>query len=61
MGPPDAVKDNVDTLAREAVHLLYEVLMLVINRESAQGGHGGRPSRGTGAVHLQLSEAPQLH
>jgi hypothetical protein len=61
MGTTDAVKDDVYTFAREAVHFFHEVLLLVINGESAQVGNGGRPSRGTGSVHLQPGEAPQLH
>ena len=35
MGTTDAVKDDVDALACQAVDFLHEVLLLVINRESA--------------------------
>ncbi len=45
MGATDAVKDNVYTLAREAVNFFHEVLMLVINWDTAQVGNGRRPSR----------------
>jgi hypothetical protein len=45
MGAADAVKDNVYTLAREAVNFFHEVLMLVINWDTAQVGNGRRPSR----------------
>ena len=45
MGATDAVKDNVYALAREAVNFFHEVLMLVINRDTAQVGNGRRPSR----------------
>jgi hypothetical protein len=41
----DAVKDNVYTLAREAVNFFHELLMLVINWDTAQVGNGRRPSR----------------
>jgi hypothetical protein len=44
MGTTDAVKDDVYTFTREAVHFFHEVLLLVINGESAQGSNGGRPS-----------------
>ena len=40
-----AVKDNVNTLAREAVNFFHEVLLLIINRDSAQVGNGRRTSR----------------
>ena len=45
MGATDAVKDDVDALARQAANFFHEVLMLVINRDSAQVGYGRRPSR----------------
>jgi hypothetical protein len=45
MAAPDAVKDNVYAIAREAVNLFHEVEMLVINRDAAQVGNGRRPSR----------------
>ena len=45
VGAADAVKDDVYTLAREAVNFSHEVLMLVINRDTAQIGNGRRPSR----------------
>jgi hypothetical protein len=41
MGAADAVKDDVYTLTREAVNFFHEVLMLVINWDTAQGGNGG--------------------
>jgi hypothetical protein len=40
----DTVKDGVYALVRK-VNLFHEVLMLVINRDPAQVGNGGRPSR----------------
>jgi hypothetical protein len=45
MAAPDAVKDNVYTLAREAMNFFHEVLMLVINWDTAQVGNGRRSSR----------------
>jgi hypothetical protein len=45
MGASDAVKDDIDTSAREAVNVFHEILMLVINRDRAKIGHGRRPSR----------------
>jgi hypothetical protein len=45
VGATDAVKDDVYTLAREAVNFCHEVLMLVINGDTAQVGNGRRPSR----------------
>jgi hypothetical protein len=45
MRATDAVKDNVHALACEAVHFFHEVLLLVINRDTAQVGHGRRPAR----------------
>jgi hypothetical protein len=45
MGATDAVKDNVYAFAREAVKFFHEVEMLVINRDTAQVGNGGRPSQ----------------
>src|SRR5262249_22570289 len=60
VGPPDAVNDNVDALARQAVNFFHEVEMLVIKRDTAQVGNGRRPSRRTGTVHLQPGEAPKL-
>ena len=35
MRATDAVKDNVYALAREAVNLFHEVLMLVVNWDTA--------------------------
>jgi hypothetical protein len=35
VGATDAVKDDVHALARQAVNFFDEVLMLVINRDSA--------------------------
>ena len=60
VGTTDGVKDDVHTLAREAVNFFHEVLMLVINWDTVQVGNGRRSSRGTGTVHLQPGEAPQL-
>jgi hypothetical protein len=40
-----AVEDDVHAPAREAVNLFHEVLVLVINRDSAQVGNGRRPAR----------------
>jgi hypothetical protein len=45
MGATQAIKDDVYTLAREAVNLLHKVLMLVINWDTAQVGNGRRASR----------------
>ena len=44
MRATDAVKDHVYTLARAAVNFFHEVLMLVINWDTAQVGNGRRPS-----------------
>src|SRR5262249_7646472 len=60
MSATDAVKDDVHARAREAVSFFHEILVLVINRYSAQVGTGKRPARGTGTVHLQACEAPKL-
>src|SRR5262245_24089166 len=54
---PDRVEDDVDALAREAVNLLREVLVLIIDRDGAQVGNCPRPARRTGAVQLQPGEA----
>ena len=45
MGATDAVKDNVYALACEAVNLVHEVELLVIDRDTAEVGNGRRPSR----------------
>ena len=45
MGTTDTVKDDVYTLAHEAVNFFHEVLMLVINWDTAQVRNGRRPSR----------------
>ena len=45
MGAANAVKDDVYTLTREAVNFFHEVLMLVINWNTAQLRNGGRASR----------------
>src|SRR5262249_56812426 len=60
MGAADAIKDDVHALAREAVDLSHEVLNPVIDRDGAQVGDRRRPSRRTGAVHLQPGEASEL-
>lgn len=39
MATADAVKDDVYTLAREAVNLFHKVLLLVINGDSAHAGN----------------------
>src|SRR5262245_34392970 len=57
---PDGVEDDVDAVAREAVSLLREGLVLIVDRDGAQIGNGPRPSRGTGAVQLQAGDAPKL-
>lgn len=36
MRTTDAVKDHVYSLTREAVNVFLEILMLVINRDTAQ-------------------------
>ncbi len=41
----ERVEDSVHALTREAVNFFHEVLMLVINRDTAQVGDGRRPSR----------------
>jgi len=41
----DRVKDDVHALTREAVKFFHEVLMLVINRDTAQVGDDRGPSR----------------
>jgi hypothetical protein len=56
----DGVKDRIYALACEAVNLFHEFLTAVIDRDATQLGHGGCPSRGTGAVHLQFRETPKL-
>ena len=45
MGATDAVKDDIDTVAREAVNLVHEVLILIINWNAAHLGNGGCTSR----------------
>ena len=60
VGTSDRVEDDVHAVAREAVNFLYEVLMLVINRDTTQLGNGRRTARGTGAVHLQSDEPTKL-
>jgi hypothetical protein len=35
VGTTDTVKDDVYTLAREAVNFFHEVLILIINRDAA--------------------------
>jgi hypothetical protein len=45
MSATDAVKDDVYTLAREAVNFFHEVLILVINWDTAQVGNGRGPSQ----------------
>ena len=45
VGTTDVVKDDVHALAREAANFCHEVLMLVIDRDTAQFGNGRRPSR----------------
>ena len=45
MGAADAVKDDLYAVAREAVNLIHEVEMLVINRDTAEIGNGRCPSR----------------
>src|SRR5262245_3208586 len=56
----DRVEDDVDAVAREAVNLLCEVLVLIIDRDGSQVGNGLRPARRTSAVQLQSSETPKL-
>ncbi len=45
VGTTNGVKDDVHAVAREAVNFFHEVLMPVINRDTAQVGNGRRPSR----------------
>jgi hypothetical protein len=60
MGAADWVKDGIHALAREAANLSHEVLISVIDWDTAQVGNDRRPSRGTGAVHPQSGEVPKL-
>ena len=60
MRATEAVEDRVDTLTCEAVNLLHEVELLVIDRGAAQVGNGRRPARRAGAVHLEPGEMAQL-
>jgi hypothetical protein len=43
MGAADAVKDNVYTFTREAVNFFHEVLMLVINWDTANAETADAP------------------
>ena len=45
MRTTDAVKDDVHTRAREALNFFYEVLMLIIDWDTAQVGNGRRAAR----------------
>ena len=45
MSTTDGVKDRVHALAREAMNFFHEVLILVIDWDTAQVGNGRRPSR----------------
>ncbi len=45
VGTTDGVKDDVHALVRETENFFHEVLMPVINRDTAQVGYGRRPSR----------------
>jgi hypothetical protein len=45
VGATNTVEDNVCAFTREAVNFFHEVLMLVINWDTAQVGNRGRPSR----------------
>ena len=56
----DGVKNDVYAVVREAANFFHEVLIAVIDRDATQFGNDGRPSRGTGAVHLQFRETPKL-
>src|SRR6266508_3229706 len=60
VGPTDGVKDHVYALAGKATNFIHEVLMLVINWDTAKLGNGRRAVRRTSTVHLQLGEAPKL-
>ena len=45
VGATDVVKNDVHALAREAANFFYEVLLLVINRDSTHAGNGRCPAR----------------
>src|SRR5262249_32999216 len=60
VGTTDAVEDDVHALVREATNLLHEVELSVVDRDTAQLRDGGRPMRGTRAVHLKPAETPEL-
>ena len=45
MGTAYAVEDNVHAVTGKAVNFLYEVLLPVINRDSAHVKYGQRPLR----------------
>ena len=45
MRATDAFKDSVNALTREAVNFRHEVLMLIIDRDTAEVGYRGRLSR----------------
>ena len=45
MGATDALKDGVHALTRATVNFFDEVLMLVIDRDTAELGNDRRPSR----------------
>jgi hypothetical protein len=45
MSAADAIKDNIDAIAREAVNLFHEVLILIVNWDTAQVRNGERPAR----------------
>ena len=42
VGAAQGVKDDIHSVAREALNFCHEVLMLVINRDTAQVGNGQR-------------------
>ena len=61
MGTADAVKNNVYALARSAVNFLHEVLMLVINGDTAQVGNGRRAVHHDGArLVVRVPEASRV-
>ena len=43
MTAADGIKNGVNPLAREAVNLFHEVMMLVVNWDAAQIGNGQAP------------------
>jgi hypothetical protein len=45
VSPTDVVEDDVHAITGEATNLIREVLILVVDRDTAQVAHDGRRSR----------------